>query len=110
MAIDNNIEKLRELKNLTQEFMAKEMGCSQKSYSNIKKSGNHIKAAKEETVAKILYLSINTTPQLSAEAILNNNNQSGRINKLNNEASYNYLDGKALELYEKLFKEKDERM
>ena len=108
MDIGNNIKKLRELKNLTQEYMASEMGCSQKTYSNIEKSGNEIKIATVETIAKILNLSLNKILELNAEAILNNNSQSGGINQLNTAPCHNYIDIKAIELYEKLLMEKEE--
>ncbi|MBX3165629.1 MAG: helix-turn-helix transcriptional regulator [Bacteroidetes bacterium] len=110
MNIGKNIRNLRELKDLTQMHMAEELGIGQKTYSNIENSGNDITVTTILNVAKVLDVSFNKILELNAEAILNNNNQSGGISQLNTASSYNYSNEKALELYEKLLLEKDNRI
>lgn len=110
MDIGNNIKKARELRNLSQSFMAAELNVSQKTYSNIENSKNNITVEMITKIANILQISINKIFELNAEAILNNSSQSGGINQLNTAPSYNYSNEKAFELYEKLIIEKDKRI
>jgi transcriptional regulator with XRE-family HTH domain len=108
MNVGNNIKKLRELKNYTQQSMADMLDVSQKTYSNIESAGNNITIELIEKVAKVLEVSFNKILELNAENILNNSNQSGGIgSQLNYSVSYNYLNDKQNELYEKLLQEKD---
>lgn len=58
MDLGRNIRKLREFHNLTQEFMAEQLGCSQKTYSNIEHAGNHIKFSVLEAIAATLKISV----------------------------------------------------
>ncbi len=110
MNIGDNIKKLRELKNYTQKSMADMLEISQKTYSNIENSGNNITVELLEKVAKVLNVSFNKILELNADAILNNHHQNGGLNQLNNAPSYNYLNEKQYELYEKVISEKDLRL
>lgn len=53
-AIANNIKKIRELRNFTQEYMAKELGMSQAGYSKIENGNSDISFSKIEEIAAIL--------------------------------------------------------
>lgn len=110
MNVGDNIKKLRELKNYSQKSMAQMLDISQKSYSNIENAGNAITIELIDKIAKALNVSFNKILELNADAILNNNSQHGGLSQLNNAPSYNYLNEKQNELYEKLLVEKDERI
>lgn len=105
--IGENIKKIRELKNLTQESMAILLGVSQKTYSNIENAGNNITYEKILRIAEILEVNITKVLELNTEVLLNNNNQQGGINQLNTAVSYNYLNEEQAKLYERLLEEKD---
>ena len=52
--VGNNIKKLRELKNYTQEFMATSLNMSQNGYSKIERDETEMTFTKLENIAKIL--------------------------------------------------------
>ena len=110
MNIGENIKKLRELKNFKQSAMADMLEISQKTYSNIENAGNNITIELIEKISKILNISINAILELNAEAIINNHNQTGGLSQLNTASSYNYLNEKQNELFDKLLIEKDLRI
>ncbi len=110
MNVGENIKKLRELKNYTQKSMADMLEISQKTYSNIENSGNNISIELISKISNVLGVSFNKILELNADAILNNHQQSGGLNQLNNAPSYNYLNEKQTELFEKLLSEKDLRI
>ena len=86
------------------------LDISQKSYSNIENAGNAITIETVDKIAKVLNVSFNKILELNADAIFNKNSQHGGLSQLNNAPSYNYLNEKQNELYEKLLLEKDERI
>src|SRR5689334_14580122 len=57
MVIGNNIKKIRELRNLTQEYMANQLGMSQAGYSKIENGTNDVTFSKIEEIAAILKVS-----------------------------------------------------
>jgi len=105
--IGENIKKIRELKNFTQEAMASNLGVSQKTYSNIENAGNVIAFDKIERIAEILEVNVTKILELNTEVILNNNGQNGGLSQLNTAVSYNYLNEEQVKLYERLLEEKD---
>lgn len=110
MNIGENIRKLRELKNYSQDYMANELDMVQKTYSNIETAGNKITVETILRVAKVLEISYTKIFELNTEAILNNSNQSGGLNQLNTAPTMNNIYDKNSELYEKLLAEKDLRI
>ncbi len=108
MNVGENIKNLRELKNYSQNAVAKMLDVSQKTYSNIENAGNNITIELIEKIAKILNVSFSKVIELNSEAILNNTNQTGGLSQLNTANTYNYLNDKNIELYEKLITEKDD--
>lgn len=54
MNIGENIRKLSELKNYSQDYMANELDMVQKTYSNIETAGNKITVETILRVAKVL--------------------------------------------------------
>lgn len=105
--IGENIRKIRELKNLTQDYMSTTLGVSQKTYSNIENAGNDISYARILKIADILEVNVTKVLELNTEVFLSNNSQQGGISQLNNAASYNYIDKEQVKLYQNLLAEKD---
>jgi transcriptional regulator with XRE-family HTH domain len=56
MMLGQKIKKLRELKNLTQEHMAQQLGVTQSAYSKIENNEVEIAYSKLEQIAKVLDL------------------------------------------------------
>ncbi|MBK9984483.1 MAG: helix-turn-helix transcriptional regulator [Saprospiraceae bacterium] len=54
MAISDNIRKMRELRNFTQEYMANQLGITQAGYSKIESGTTDITFSKIEEIAGIL--------------------------------------------------------
>jgi|SRR5690606_264866 len=52
--IENKIRNIRELKNLTQEFMAEKLGISQAAYSKIENGATKVSFEKLQDIAKIM--------------------------------------------------------
>jgi|SRR5690554_4396941 len=107
MNIGENIKQIRELKGLTQENMATELGVTQKTYSNLENSGNNITYERIIKIADILDVSISKILHLNTEMILNNNNQTGGLNQLNNAPTNNYINDEQTKLYERIIEQKD---
>ncbi len=58
MSIHNNIKNLRELKDVTQEYMAAQLGISQNAYSKIERGETDVPYSRLEQIANILDISI----------------------------------------------------
>lgn len=58
MSIGTKVKKLRELKNVTQEYMAQELGISQNAYSKIEREETDVSFSRLEQIAKILDINI----------------------------------------------------
>ena len=52
--VHNNLKNIRELKNLTQEYMATSLNISQAAYSRLEKGDIKISESKLEEIAKVL--------------------------------------------------------
>lgn len=107
MNIGENIKSIREIKGLSQEVMSTELSMSQKTYSNIEKSGNNISYERIIKIAEVLEVTVTKILELNTEMILNSNHQNGGINQLNNATSYNYVNEEQTKLYERIIEEKD---
>ncbi len=70
-----NIKKLRELKNLTQEYLAKELDVSQKTICNIEQAENDIKISTALKICKILGVSLTQLIQFNLDVILTEQNK-----------------------------------
>jgi len=58
MKIGNKIKKLRELRNLTQEYVAKQLEMTQAGYSRMERDEVDISVAKLEQISKVLHLKL----------------------------------------------------
>jgi transcriptional regulator with XRE-family HTH domain len=70
MNLGHKIKKLRELKNLTQEFVANEIGCTQSAYSKIE-SGGDLSFRKLEQIAGVLGLELQDILSFNENVVFN---------------------------------------
>ena len=101
MNVGINIKQIRELKDLSQEYMAHKLGVSQSSYARIESGSIVPKVDKLQRIADVLEVDLSTL--LSTTNVFNLNfnataNQSGYINNQSN----NTLD---IELIRKIIRE-----
>ena len=106
MNISDNIKKVRELRNFSQEYVAQELGISQSSYARIESGEVIPKVDRLQRIAEILDVDIsfllNTTNVFNL--VFNATaNQSGYINNQNN----NVID---IEVVRKIIREELEKM
>ena len=104
MDIGHNIKRIREFKNLTQEYIATELGISRQTYMMIESGQTDVKFENVKKIAVLLDLSVNDIIAYNDKMVLNN--------CTNSNFGYNYqavsVDEK--ELYQKLLTEKDLRL
>jgi len=70
MNLGNSIRKVRELRNLTQQHMAIELGISQKQYSNIENSINNVTLVTLEKIATLLQVRVEQLISFNSEGLL----------------------------------------
>lgn len=84
IAIGNKIQKIRELKNFTQEYMAQNLGVSITSYGKIERDETEMSLTKLEKIAKILEIDYRKILDFDEKMIFNiengNNAAIGSIN------------------------------
>ena len=97
--IGENIKKLREFRGYSQEFMAKELKISQKTYSNIKNDSGKISKSQIEHIASILEIDPIRLLTYDDKAVFNSdyNTQAGMFNT----NTYHAKSEVEKELYEK---------
>ncbi|MCC6180265.1 MAG: helix-turn-helix transcriptional regulator [Bacteroidia bacterium] len=107
--LNEKIRQIRELKNLSQEYMAQELGLSTRAYSKIESGETQLTINRLNEISKILAVTPQEILGFDATIIFNNgNNQQG--GKYEN-TIYHQTEVKLLkELYEKLLLEKDKRI
>lgn len=100
MLIGQKIKKLRELKNLTQEYMADQLGLSQSSYSKIEAGEVDIPYSRLEDVSKILGLKPEDIVMFNEHMVFNvMHNQTGNglvINQMSENEKALYQENVAL--------------
>ena len=103
MKIGNRIKKLREYNNYTQDWMASQLGISQRAYSKIENDEVAISIDKLLSISELLGVNASEFLNKDGKHIYNNlaQNQKGGNAFVINQAE------KALDLYDKLLAEKD---
>ena len=82
MTIGTQIRKIRELKDLTQEDVARELGCSQNAYSKIERGQTDPKFSKLKRIAKIFNVELAFIINFDENMVFNENQrESTRINE-----------------------------
>lgn len=79
--IENKIRNIRELKNLTQEYMADKLGISQAAYSKIENGATKVSYEKLQDIAKIMDVKVEDIQSFETEKYFNSfNNLKGNNN------------------------------
>ena len=84
MNCTRNIKTIRERKNLTQEFVANQLGMSQNNYSNIENGTVKLTIDRLIEISKIL--------DVSAEELIANESQTFNFHNSNIEKFYGYIE------------------
>ncbi len=100
MILGNKIKKIRELRDLTQEFVAAELGLNQSAYSKIESGAVDISYSKLEKIALVFGMKVEDIVSFNEQMVFNvmnnQNGQNGLVINNNNPASDNEKN-----LYEK---------
>lgn len=104
MNIGNNIKRIREFKNITQEYIATELGITRQTYMLIENGQSDVKFESIKKIAVLLDVSVNDIISYDDKMVLNN--------CTNSHFGYNYqaFSNDEKELYLKLLSEKDLRI
>lgn len=99
------IKKIRELKNIGQQYIAEQLNMSQSSYSDLENGKTKISDEKLNRIAQILDISADAIKNFNDSVVFNYSPQSGYINT-------NHINPteQIQQLYERLLKEKDEQI
>lgn len=105
LMIGHKVRAIREIQEISQEYLAKQIGISQTSMSLIENGQMPLSFDKVCEIAGILNVDVNTIINYDKSVIFNTCTQSGYINT-------NYINSteKMEALYDKLLSEKDERI
>jgi len=98
MTISSKIKKLRELKGLSQEYMAENLNISQSAYSKIERNDKSLNIERVQDIANILGVDALEFFAKSDEVVFNNCEQSGYYNT-------NNINDKLIETLESQIKE-----
>ena len=88
--VEEKIRNIRELKNLTQEYMAEKLGITQAGYSKIENGSTVLTYAKLTQIASILDINIEDIIAFDSQRYFNNLNMNGKAS----------LNGHAIPVYE----------
>lgn len=72
MEVGTKIKKIRELKNFSQEYMARQMHVSQATYSRFEKEGAEISITQLDQIARILDVKLEELINFNEKCIFNN--------------------------------------
>lgn len=108
LTVGHQIRATRELKDVSQEYLAQKLGISQPALSKIENNETKLDFEKVEEIASILGVDVNDMLNFDRANVFNNCNQSGTFSGVNNSFTFTGEDLKAV--YEKLLEEKDKRI
>lgn len=103
--IGYKIRKVREIKNLSQSYMADKLSISQSSYSDIENCKTKISEEKLNEIARVLEVDSETIKNFNDQVVFNACSQSGYYNTNNITST-----AKIEELYKEIIKSKDEQI
>lgn len=72
MKLGYNIKKIRELKNISQEYMANNLKISQSSYSDLENNKTKLSTERLEKIAELLEINLNELFNFSDKNVFNN--------------------------------------
>ncbi len=97
--IGHKIRQIRELKGLSQEYMASQLNISQRAYSKMERDEIKLNWDKITDISQIFEMEPSDLVSFDDNLIFNNCQQSGKANYINN-----YLPEKLMEQYEEPIK------
>lgn len=101
--IGNNIKNIRELKNLTQEFVAEKLDISQSAYSRLEKGEIKISKEKLVQIAEILEVKPEDIKEFDGQKYFNSFNN---VSDSNIESIVSGMGTEEIELIKKLYDDK----
>lgn len=90
--VEEKIRNIRELKNLTQEYMAEKLGITQAGYSKLENGSTVLTYAKLIQIAQILEINIEDIIAFDSQKYLNNFSKIKTNNSLGNLISFESSD------------------
>lgn len=103
--IGEKIRQIRELKGFSQEYIAQELGITQRAFSKIERNEVKIDWNKIEKLAIIFEMEPTDLISFDDNLIFNNCTQSGKSNTINN-----YIPDQLIEQYEARIKQMEEEI
>ena len=97
MEIGLKIKKIRELRNLTQEYMAQELNISQSTYSRFEKDGDDLTISQLHKISQVLEIKVEDLINFNEKFVFNN----FEANHANQGYIVNNISAAEKELYEK---------
>ncbi|NMR34942.1 helix-turn-helix transcriptional regulator [Chryseobacterium aquaticum] len=101
--IGNNIKNIRELKNLTQEFVAEKLDISQSAYSRLEKGEIKISKEKLVQIAEVLEVKPEDIKEFDGQKYFNSFNN---VSDSNIESIVSGMGSEEIELIKKLYEDK----
>lgn len=95
------IKKVREIKNFTQEYMAKELGVSQSTYSNYENLESDVSPDMLDRIAQILNVRPEMIEKFDDQLIFNNNSFADQSVQYCNTLNQYVIDSEIEKLYKK---------
>lgn len=107
MVVGDNIRKIRDLKGLSQEYLANKLGVSQTAIHNLESNETKITLDRLKKIASILEVTPEQILEFSDAQVFNANFSDNSSNTGNVYAFFNESFEKERQLYERLLAEKD---
>ena len=107
--IGHNIRQVRELKNLTQEYVAKKLGVSRSFYIKVENNETQIKFEQLQALSKVMDVSLNDIIDFNDKQIFNTTHHNHNVKTVGNVIN-DYQQEEMKSMYEKLLVEKDARL
>ena len=107
--IGHNIRQVRELKNLTQEYVAKKLGVSRSFYIKVENNETQIKFEQLQALSKVMDVSLNDIIDFNDKQIFNTTHHNHNVKTVGNVIN-DYQHEEMKSMYEKLLVEKDARL
>ena len=96
---ETKIKHIRELKNVSQEFLAKELGISIRAYSKIESGETQLSIKRLNEISKVLEVPPLEILGFDDKQVFNNCNQEGNTGSIG--INHNYSSKELIEQYEK---------
>ncbi len=108
--LGEKIRSIRELKGLSQEYMAEALGISVSAYGKLERNQTELHFSRLEKIIEVLEIPLEKLLSFDEKCFFlsNNSNDSSTLNTSNIQGVVYQSNEKEIELYERLLREKDE--